>query len=175
MPIIDNRGVGLIKIQVTGLEHPLPGRDDNGVELSAVGFVAAPPDSRVQVFGQTYLTQIRPLKDIRVLMHFADSMLAFVFLVYPYFQFNHRVNGHIRDNVTGISQQPGKCFLPRWAVKVSDLVNSRLDHVTGTFVMHPIRPGRSIVATDIQVRIIRTDRAEFAKADNPVWEQLLLA
>ena len=75
------------------------------------------------------------------------------------------MNGHISNDVTGVSQQPGKCFLLRDAIKFFYHANSGFDHVTGSFVMHPIRPTSSVTVTWIQVRIVWADCPKLAKTE----------
>ena len=136
-----------------GSSFPLPGR------------VAASPDPRIEVLGQAYFTDIQSLKDIGVLVHFADSVPSLVLLVFTHLQFDDGMDGDVGDDMAGVSQQPRKCLLLRWTVQLSDQVDSRLDHVAGFLIVHAIRPLTGIGMGNIEIRIVRADRTELAKTE----------
>src|SRR6185312_197388 len=106
VPVVDDRRVSLVGAAITGFKHALPRACDDGIEFSAARFIAAAPDSGIQMFCQAYLTEIQSLKDIGILMHLAYPVLVLVLPVFTYLEFDDRMNGRISNDMAGVSQKP---------------------------------------------------------------------
>ena len=154
----------MIGVGVAHLKHALPRTGNSRVELSLPGRAAA-PDPRIEVFGQAYFTDVQPLEDIGVLVHFADSVPSLVLLVFTHLQLDDRMDGDVGHDMAGVAQQPRKRLLLRRTVELSDQVDARFDHVAGFLVVHAVSPLTRIGMGNIEIRIVRADGPELAKAE----------
>lgn len=154
MPVVDDRRLGLIGVGVAHLKHALPRTGNSRVEFSAARRRAAAPDPRIEVFGQAYFTDVQPLEDIGVLVHFADSVPSLVLLVFTHLQLDDRMDGDVGHDMAGVAQQPRKRLLLRRTVELSDQVDARFDHVAGFLVVHAVSPLTRIGMGNIEIRIV---------------------